>query len=169
MASEPDSPITEPFDKETEVFDRLFELDDEDVGWIKKHIGDHMEACKRHLSENPPQWKEALREAEEASVIAFAENMANVESKINFYVAHCYRGMGMWGEAHKFYMASTVDTQDIYWLQRLQMFSRQKMEGDRDPELRRVRGSGDLHTTYSDEEKLEKDVAYSRCLAERDW
>lgn len=154
MASESNSASTEPLDKESEVFDRLFELDGDDVGYIKKHIGDHIAACKVYLGERPPRWKEALREAEEASIIAFAEGMTNIESKINFYMAHCYRGMGMWQEAHKLYMASTVDTQDIYWLQGLQTFSRQQMEGERNPELRRVRGSGDLHTAYSDKEKL---------------
>ncbi|KAH6604820.1 hypothetical protein Trco_006527 [Trichoderma cornu-damae] len=149
MASESNSPTAEASGEDAEIFDRLFELDEEDVSWIKRHIGDHMEACKRYLGETPPLWREALREAKEASVIAFSEGMANIESKINFYMAHCYRGLGMWDKAHKFYMASTVDAQDIYWLQRLQVLSRQKMEGERDPELRRVRGSGDLHSAYN--------------------
>ncbi|KAL7944686.1 hypothetical protein V8C42DRAFT_345823 [Trichoderma barbatum] len=150
MASMSTSISTKALDKETGIFDRLFELGGDDVGWIKKHIGDHIAACKSYLGERPPRWRRALLEAEEASIIAFAEGMTNIESKINFYMAHCYRGMGMWQEAHKFYMASTVDTQDIYWLQGLQAFSRQKMEGEPNPELRRVRGSGDLHTAYSD-------------------
>ncbi|UKZ73310.1 hypothetical protein TrVFT333_000954 [Trichoderma virens FT-333] len=154
MASGSNSISSETLGKESEIFDRLFELDREDVGWIKRHIGDHIAACKAYLSERPPRWREALREAEEASIIAFAEGMGNIESKINFYIAHCYRGMGMWQQAHKFYMASTVDSQDIYWLQGLQAFSRQKLEGQRNPELRRVRGSGDLHMAYNDRTKL---------------
>ncbi|KAL7932268.1 hypothetical protein V8C35DRAFT_281876 [Trichoderma chlorosporum] len=137
MASRSNSISSEALDKEAQIFDRLFELDGEDVGWIKKRISSHIATCKAHLGERPPRWREALREAEEASIIAFAEGMTNVESKVNFYIAHCYRGMGMWQEAHKFYMASTVDTQDIYWLQGLQTLSRQKMEGERNPELRR--------------------------------
>ncbi|KAL6830559.1 hypothetical protein J3E69DRAFT_327161 [Trichoderma sp. SZMC 28015] len=77
--------------------------------------------------------------------------MNGLDSKINFYIAHCYKGMGMWREAHQFYMNSTVDNQDIYWLQGLQSLSRQKME---DLALRRVRGSGDLRTAYSNMTKL---------------
>ncbi|KAL7914611.1 hypothetical protein GGI35DRAFT_474350 [Trichoderma velutinum] len=154
MASTSTSMSSEALGKEADIFDRLFQLDGEDISWIKKRINSHIAACKTYASERPPRWREALREAKEASMIAFAEGMANVESKINFYIAHCYKGMGMWHEAHKFYMESTVDTQDIYWLQGLQSFSRQKMDGERDLELRRVRGSGDLHMAYSDRRKL---------------
>ncbi|KAL6878535.1 hypothetical protein J3F83DRAFT_767933 [Trichoderma novae-zelandiae] len=141
-------------EKEAEMFDRLFELDGEDISWVKKRIFDRLATCKAYLGERPPQLKKALRAAEEASVIAFAEGMTNIESKINFYMAHCYRGLGMWEEAYKFYMASTVDSQDIYWLQGLQSFSRQKLEGEKNPELRRVRGSGDLRVFYSEKKKL---------------
>ncbi|KAL7811027.1 hypothetical protein V8C44DRAFT_358545 [Trichoderma aethiopicum] len=134
MASGSSSVSTE---KEAEMLDRLFELDGEDISWVKKRIFDRLATCKAYLGERPPRFRKALREAEEASVIAFAEGMTDVESKINFYMAHCYRGLGRWEEAYRFYMASTVDSQDIYWLQGLQSFSRQKMEGERSPELRR--------------------------------
>ncbi|KAL6700405.1 hypothetical protein J3F84DRAFT_343977 [Trichoderma pleuroticola] len=154
MASTSTSMSSEALGKEAEIFDRLFQFDGEDVGWIKQRINRHIAACKRYASERPPRWSEALREANEASMIAFAEGMTSIDSKINFYIAHCYKGMGMWREAHKFYMESTVDTQDIYWLQGLQSFSRQKMEGEKDLELRRVRGSGDLRMAYSDMTKL---------------
>ncbi|PKK48610.1 hypothetical protein CI102_9069 [Trichoderma harzianum] len=151
MASTSTSASSEALGKETEIFDRLFQLDEEDVSWIKRRISRHIAACKRYASERPPRWREALREANEASTIAFAEGMTGIDSKINFYIAHCYKGMGMWREAHQFYMNSTVDNQDIYWLQGLQSLSRQKME---DLALRRVRASGDLRTAYSDMTKL---------------
>ncbi|KKO99484.1 hypothetical protein THAR02_08423 [Trichoderma harzianum] len=131
------STSSEALGKEAEIFDRLFQLDEEDIGWIKRRINRHIAACKRYASERPPRWREALREANEASTIAFAEGMTGIDSKINFYIAYCYKGMGMWREAYQFYMNSTVDNQDIYWLQGLQSLSRQKMEA---MELRRNYG-----------------------------
>lgn len=156
MASESDSPNTESCDREAEIFDRLFELDEEDVDWIKKHIGEHMKACKSHMSMNPPQWEAALREAEEASIIALAEGLSDVESKINFYMARCYRGLGKWGEAYELYKMSTVDSEDIHWLQNMRTQSKERMDGEKNPELRRVKGLSNLHTAYGDEEKTEK-------------
>ncbi|RFU77967.1 hypothetical protein TARUN_4263 [Trichoderma arundinaceum] len=159
MASYPDSPMTEPSVKEDEVFDRLFELKEEDISWIKKNIGEHVEACKRYIGGDAPRWKEALREAKEASFIAFAEGMVNIESKINFYMAHCHRGMGNWEEAHRLYMESTVDIQDIYWLQWLQTISRHKMERDKEMALRRARGTDNLQAADGGEVKPENGEA----------
>jgi hypothetical protein len=161
MAGRSDCQLLERFDKEPEIFDRLFKLDTEDISWIKRHIRQHLEACKGYMDADPPQWKDALREAQEATTIAIAERMKNTESMINFYTAQCYRGLCMWKEAYKFYTESTVDAPYAHWLKMLRITCRKNLERQRDPELRRVKGSDNLRMAYSEDE-VEERVPFRR-------
>ncbi|KAM0257182.1 hypothetical protein ACHAQJ_004543 [Trichoderma viride] len=152
MACKSNSPLPKVSKREPEIFDRLFKRDVEDLNWMKRTINNHVKVCIKYQGADPPQWKEALREVQEATAIAVAEGMKIIESKLNFYAAQCYEGLHLWKEAYKFYSDCTVEAEDAHRLKPLLMNCKRNVERQRDPELRRIKGSDNLHMAYSEDE-----------------
>ncbi|PTB36856.1 hypothetical protein M441DRAFT_150131 [Trichoderma asperellum CBS 433.97] len=142
-------PLTEPSDPATEIFNRLFKPDEDDMRWIQGHIDKHLKACRRYLRANPPRTIEALDEANEARMLAVAEGMVNIEPKIKFYKAECYRRLRRWKDAYRMYEECVVDAKDVYWLEAMRRFCKtQMLKPRKDPWLRRIECSENLQEEY---------------------
>lgn len=132
-------------DPTPEIFDRLFKPDEDDVEWIHTRIEKHLEACRRGLSVYPFTVEEALDEADEASTLALAEGMANIERKVRFYQAECYRRLEEWREAGKLYEECAVDARDEWYLEGMRTLCQAEISRPRkDSRLRRIEVCGDL-------------------------
>lgn len=150
MKDRSDWPSTKPSDPAPEVFDRLSKAGEDDIRWIQRNIEEHLEACRRYLRANPPRTREALDQANEANMLAVAEGMTNIEPKIKFYMAECYRRQENYTEAYNLYQECAVDREDVYWLEAMQSFCKsQILKSHKDPQLRRRAGSENLQEEYT--------------------
>lgn len=91
------------------IFDMPSRFDDTDLGCIPSPLSEHLEACKRGLYNYPFDAYEALEQANEAKRLAIIMRRKDIERRIRFYMAECYRRMKYWDEAYKLYMECTVN------------------------------------------------------------
>lgn len=96
-----------------------------DLKGIPSPIKENLEACKRGMYEDPCDLEEALSKANEAKLLAVLFKRKDIERRIRFYRAECYRKMGDWEEAYRLYQKCTVVTEeDERWLRKMQSLCR---------------------------------------------
>lgn len=95
----------------------------DDLEGIPSPIREHLEACKRGLSAYPFRVNEALDKAKRASKLAM-----DIERRVRFYKAECYRRLDMWEQANGLYERCIVVTKDDEkWLLRMRILCESKV------------------------------------------
>lgn len=106
------------------IFDMPPKSDKDDLKGIPSPIKEHLEACKRGLSAYPSRVNEALDHAQRASKLVM-----DIERRVRFYKAECYRRLRMWEQAYGLYERCNVVTEDDEkWLLRMRILCRAEIE-----------------------------------------
>lgn len=93
----------------------------DDLEGIPSPIKEHLQACKIGMYRKPYKLGEALDQADEAKRLAIIIGSKDVERRIRFYRAECYRRMGKWKKAYRLYSACAVVTErDERWARDMQ-------------------------------------------------
>ncbi|KOS20433.1 hypothetical protein ESCO_005508 [Escovopsis weberi] len=135
-------------------FDTLFELTEEDLAVVEEEINSLLLACTQFILEDPPNYPEALKEADQAYALALAEDMRGLYPTINFFRAHCHRGLRNWVAA-----VSTTESLEGVGREAVQGLPGSCLDDMRDlamedpRQLRRVKAGEDLHARFFRHEK----------------
>lgn len=98
---------------------------EDDLKGIPRPIRDDLKVCQRALYEDPCDLEKALNKANEAKQLAMLFREKDIERRIRFYRAECYRKMRDWEEALRLYKKCTVVTEgDERWLRKMRLLCR---------------------------------------------
>ncbi|KAL7894662.1 hypothetical protein HDV63DRAFT_407051 [Trichoderma sp. SZMC 28014] len=97
-----------------------------DLGGIPSPIKERLEACKwglRAPSFRKDEVEEALNQAAMASMLAM-----DIERRVRFYKAECYRRLGEWKMALGLYERCKVDAEDRWWVEEMKSVCKVELE-----------------------------------------